>query len=391
MQTNQQSSNTNNSALAAAVARIGAAEDYLNKKFYERGDMIKVALTAMSAGEHAAFIGAPGIAKSAVVREIGKMLALQRRYFEYLLTRFSEPNEVFGPVEVQKLLENSIYCRNTSGMLPDAEIAFLDEAFKANSAILNSLLTMLNERLFDNGGNRYSVPLHSAFLASNELPTEANLGALWDRCLLRMNLKPVQEESNWLDMVFGDEAGDAMPSIGIDDFKIVKSHSDTLTFHPKVREACRGIRMKMTEKGMVVSDRRWKKAAKQILRAAAAMRGATEVNEEHIDVLRFVLWEKPQDIPFIESTIEEFAAAWIGAVRELTAKLDEAYQRLTNAKGMQGGNRLRALADLTDLMEPIAAEASTLHKTYNRAETANALRRASELAAEAISAARPRA
>lgn len=389
MQTKQidQQMVTNN--LAAAVARIGAAETYLNTQYFEKAEMVKVALLALSAGEHAAFIGSPGIAKSAVVRTIRAMISA--RYFEYLLTRFSEPNEVFGTVKVNTLLADSKYVRNTDDMLPSAEIAFLDEAFKANSAILNALLTLLNERLFDNGGQRLTVPLHSAFLASNELPSEGNLNALWDRCLLRMMLKPVQEDDNWEAMVFGDGQKPVMPTLSLDDFMLVNSHAANLPFSKKVRAACKGIRAKMLEKNIPVSDRSWVKAVQRILRGYAAMRGATEVSEEHIDVLRYVLWEKPTDIPFIEEVVEQHAAAWIGAVRELTAKLDEAASRLNNAKGMMGGNRLRALADLTDLMEPIAAEATAVHKTYNRQETSTLVKRATDLANEAISAARPRA
>ena len=141
-------------------------------------------LIAAIAGEHMVLIGPPGTAKSAVIRAFSKLI--DAKYFEYLLTRFSEPNELFGPVDIQGFRQGS-YRRVTTGMLPEAEIVFLDEAFKANSAILNSLLTLLNERRFNNGATVTRVPLISLFAASNEVPGSDNLDAIFDRFLLRVH------------------------------------------------------------------------------------------------------------------------------------------------------------------------------------------------------------
>src|SRR4029078_4057883 len=105
-------------------------------------------------------------------------------YFEYLLTRFSEPNEVFGPIDLAKLREGTV-ATVTTGMLPEAEVASLDELFNANSAILNNLLTVLNERVYRRGAETHKLPLISLFSASNHLPDEDALKALFDRFLLR--------------------------------------------------------------------------------------------------------------------------------------------------------------------------------------------------------------
>ncbi len=141
-------------------------------------------VVAAIAGEHMVLIGPPGTAKSAVIRSFAKLI--DAKYFEYLLTRFSEPNELFGPVDIQGFRQGT-YRRVTTGMLPEAEIVFLDEAFKANSAILNSLLTLLNERRFNNGSTVVRVPLISLFAASNEVPSSDNLDAIFDRFLLRVH------------------------------------------------------------------------------------------------------------------------------------------------------------------------------------------------------------
>ena len=275
-------------------------------------------------------------------------------------------------------------------MLPTCQLAFLDEAFKANSAILNALLTILNERAFDNGGVREHGPLRTALLASNELPGETNLAALWDRCMLRVMVQPIAEEGNWVSLCFETKPAAAVPVVSLEDFEVLGAHAQTLHFSSKTVDACRGIRSKMTEKGIMVSDRRWKKAAQSILRANAALKGAQEVTEEHVDILRYVLWEKPEQIPVIDGIVEEFAAAWIAATRELASKLDEAAGRLNHARAMTGGARLRALADLTDLIEPLVAESISLNKQYPRKETTTLVTRAGELTSESVNAARGR-
>lgn len=164
--------------------RFDAVRRELEQKFLAKEEIIRLMVIAAIAGEHMVLIGPPGTAKSAVIRSFAKLI--DARYFEYLLTRFSEPNELFGPVDIQGFRQGT-YRRVTTGMLPEAEIVFLDEAFKANSAILNSLLTLLNERRFNNGSTVVRVPLISLFAASNEVPGSDNLDAIFDRFLLRVH------------------------------------------------------------------------------------------------------------------------------------------------------------------------------------------------------------
>ena len=164
--------------------RFDAVRRELEQKFLAKEEIIRLMVIAAIAGEHMVLIGPPGTAKSAVIRSFAKLI--DAKYFEYLLTRFSEPNELFGPVDIQGFRQGT-YRRVTTGMLPEAEIVFLDEAFKANSAILNSLLTLLNERRFNNGSTVVRVPLISLFAASNEVPGSDNLDAIFDRFLLRVH------------------------------------------------------------------------------------------------------------------------------------------------------------------------------------------------------------
>ncbi len=155
----------------------------IERTFLGKSEAVRLMLIAVIAGEHMVLVGPPGTAKSALVRMMSKLISA--RYFEYLLTRFSEPNEIFGPIDI-KAFQAGSYRRRTEGMLPEAEIVFLDEVFKANSAILNSLLSVLNERVYTVGGQVMKVPLLSAFAASNEVPNDENLMAVFDRFLLRV-------------------------------------------------------------------------------------------------------------------------------------------------------------------------------------------------------------
>src|SRR5947209_7279898 len=165
------------------VARLQEAARILESQFLDKQEIIRLLLISAVAGEHMLLIGPPGTAKSALVRTLSRLI--DARYFEYLLTRFTEPNELFGPVDIRAFREGT-YTRKTETMLPEAEIVFLDEVFKSNSAILNSLLTILNERKFSNGSRLMKVPLLSMFGASNEVPNDADLSAIFDRFLVRV-------------------------------------------------------------------------------------------------------------------------------------------------------------------------------------------------------------
>ena len=170
-------------------ARLQRLLAELEHGLLERGATVRLCLLAALAGEHVLLIGPPGTAKSELARRLHRAFA-DAPYFERLLTRFSTPEELFGPLSL-KALEDDRYERLTAGYLPTAGIAFLDEVFKANSAILNALLTLLNEREFDNGAGRTRTPLVSVVGATNEVPVDESLAAFHDRFLLRVPVTPV--------------------------------------------------------------------------------------------------------------------------------------------------------------------------------------------------------
>ena len=171
---------------------------------YDKECELKLALLAAIAGESILILGPPGVAKSMIARSI-KNVFKDANSFEYLMSRFSTPDEVFGPVSIAKLKDSGQYERITEGYLPNADVVFLDEIWKAGPAIQNSLLTVLNEKLFRNGSREMRLPLKLLIAASNELPAQGEgLEALWDRFLIRIVSKSIRNEEDFYRMLLDD-------------------------------------------------------------------------------------------------------------------------------------------------------------------------------------------
>ena len=275
-------------------ARLQRLFDALNVGLIERETPLKLALLAAISGEHILLIGAHGTAKSVLAQRLH--LAFKKGdYFERLLTRFSVPEELFGPLSI-KSLENDRYQRLTKHYLPSATIAFIDEIFKANSAILNSLLTILNEREFDNGDVRERIPLISVIGASNELPDDDGLSALYDRFLCRYQVQAVSDE-RFEDLLHLNDQPVTAPSeadqLSAQSVLDIQQQAANLTLSVEVVALLKALREYLRHSSLYISDRRWRKVIK-LLKVAAWSNGQEMVSIWDCWLLQHCLWDEPE-------------------------------------------------------------------------------------------------
>jgi MoxR-like ATPase len=306
-------------SFAVDVARASAAFQELARQmgaqFLDKQEIIRLMTVSAIAGEHMVIVGPPGTAKSAMIDMFAKLI--DARYFEYLLTRFTEPNELFGPVDISAFREGR-YTRRLENMLPTAEIVFLDEIFKSNSAILNSLLHVINERKFQNGPEVVSVPLLSLYAASNEVPNDDNLAAMFDRFLVRVlsdnldsyHFHELMKKGVSLELrkMTGRGLADVgapqqiKPVISARELRQIQQNFDKfMVFPDEFLTKYKGLVFQIRSEGISVSDRRAVKLLK-LFAASAVFDGRTRVHDGDFFVLRHI-WNNLDQVELLEEIV----------------------------------------------------------------------------------------
>ena len=344
--------------------RIKSLRDALINGLYEKDEAVRLALLTAIAGESVFFLGAPGCAKSMIARRVVQAFKADGdkgvKYFELLLNQYTTPEEVFGNISLKGLngeLEGQNgkeeYLHLTENKLPEADIAFLDEIWKANSAILNTLLAITNERIFHNGSKVEKVPLKALFAASNELPAkDRGLEALYDRFILRLCVGYIENEDSFFDMIDASSSSDfALPDevkdlqITNEELKAWKEKIDAVSLSDEAKAVISAIRKELTSRNeklteenknskdfewqrelFEVGDRRWKKIA-HILKASAFLNDRTEVDLMDCQLIEYCIWstekqqEQARDI--VEKCIKQNGVDCDSAIEEINEQIEE--------------------------------------------------------------------
>lgn len=322
-----------------------------NAALIERGGEIDCVLTALLAGEHVCLVGAPGTAKSLLLDSVCQWMHGQK--FQVLLTKFTTPEEVFGPVSIQGLKADR-YERIITGKLPTADLAFVDEIWKASSAILNTLLRLMNEREFHNGnGKPIKCPLRMLCAASNEWPEGQELGAMFDRFALRKRVLPVRTAFGKQRLLWdADLTPRITGSITPTEFDAASVEADAIPFAADAKDALGEILDALRAEGIVAGDRRARKAPK-IARAYAWLNGHTEVEPADLEVLAHVLWDDPREQPEKCAEIVARIANPVGA--EINALLLEADGILQSTNAKDPTSAATAVAKLGNVQKRLAS------------------------------------
>ncbi|MFT4929245.1 MAG: MoxR-like ATPase [Phenylobacterium sp.] len=314
----------------------------LKTGIFERNEAIAVALLAALADQNIFLLGPAGTAKSLVSRRLSCAFK-QADYFETLLHRFSTPEEIFGPISIAALKDDR-YLRKTDHFLPTAQFAFLDEIWRGSPAILNSLLTIINEKRFHNGTLNCNVPLKAVICASNDIPEHnESLAALYDRFLVRLSIMPLDEPDNFNQLL---QSHGATNKVEIADewlitteqwdswqakIDLVQLSRQTLDIIHAIRVA---LEQRSAELAVYVSDRRWQKAAK-LLKAAAFFNGRDQTHDLDALLLRHCLWTSHENqnevMAIIEAAVITFSFTTTDQRQRIDKQIDLLKQKITTS------------------------------------------------------------
>ena len=324
------------------IQRINNLLKQLNERVYEKEHVIALSLLSAIAGESIFLLGPPGVAKSMVARRL-KLAFKQANAFEYLMSRFSTPDEIFGPVSITKLKDEDIYERMVDGYLPTADVVFLDEIWKAGPAIQNALLTVINEKIYRNGQYSIRVPLKGLIGASNELPAIGQgLEALWDRFLVRLMVTGVEDLGEFDRMIASTDDSEPLVddelAISSEEYAIWANEIAQVKIHYSIFEVIHILKEKINlfnqriqndgsaQATLYISDRRWKKLVR-LLRASAFLNGRDIIGLSDCMLITHCLWNEVEQMAevneMVQETIRQCVESYLLNTKDLNDRLQE--------------------------------------------------------------------
>lgn len=319
------------------AARLRAVCAELSDRFYERDDVVRTLVTTLLAGQHSLLLGPPGTAKSELARELtGRIDGAS--YWEILLSKFTAPTRMFGPIDVAALARGE-YRQVYDGRATTAHVAFIDEIFKCSTAALNETLGFLNERIYhpENGGEPIRCPLISAITASNELPGDDDAAAIYDRLLVRVEVGYLADPANFAALLRSAVRRPAEPAarttveLAALRWAVTEAVPAVAVPDPVVDALCT-LRAALRRRELVASDRRWRQAV-GLLQASAFLDSRAHVAEQDLPVLTHVLWHSPAERPAVEREVLHLVNPSAREALEVSDELDELEAQLDAMAG----------------------------------------------------------
>lgn len=302
------------------TASAKGARDFIKAfdgAFIERSKESNALLLALVAELPVVLLGPPGTAKSLLIRKLAE--ATSGSYFEYLISKFTGPDELFGQYKVSALKKDKLE-RAYKGTLVDAEFAFLDEIFKASSALLNALLKTLNEKTADVGTGQVPMLYNLLAGASNELPEKGvGLEALWDRWAIRCWVNPIKTDQGFERLMMDDTVGVVTTKLDMEHIAILRKHRGSVDISP-VRSMLKVARAKLMDAGCHLSDRKWVMVRKAI-RASAVIAGRQAASRSDLAVLNLMAWDDESQIPSVEAVVAEVAQGEAAKIKQLAVDI----------------------------------------------------------------------
>ena len=317
----------NPAVLQSAQAKMSQIFVEMNNLFVERDELIKLMELAIVTGTNLLMLGPPGTAKSAITYELCGRIE-NANYFQWMLNKTSDPSEILGPFSVKEM-ENDKFMRITTGKLPEAHIAFMDEVFKSNAPTLNALLTIMNEHIFYNDGKPVEVPLISMFGASNEPPEDESLDAMYDRFIFRMNVQYIHDaankkrmHSNYVDSRAGLLNMVNKTTITLEEVQALQAAAKTVKVPKDIINKFIRLISDLDRQAVHISDRRQNECFK-VMQGSAVLAGRNSVTLDDFKSLVYVLWEKEEHIPLIESSILKMVNPYDDRFKELKENFNQ--------------------------------------------------------------------